>query len=47
MLLYVFGTIAYEDTFGMRRYIKIRQMILWFNYGTPMVRNYGDFNESN
>jgi hypothetical protein len=46
-LLYVFGTIAYEDTFGKSRYIKICQMIQWFKDGSPMVRNYGDFNESN
>jgi hypothetical protein len=46
-LLYVFGTITYEDVFGASRYIKLCQMILWFANGTQMTLNTGKYNESN
>jgi hypothetical protein len=46
-LLYVFGTITYEDVFGASRYIKLCQMVLWFANGTQMTLNTGKYNESN
>jgi hypothetical protein len=46
-LLYVFGTITYEDVFGASRYLKLCQMILWFTNGTQMTLNTGKYNESN
>jgi hypothetical protein len=47
-LLYVFGTVTYEDVFGVTRYNKICQLILWMADGkTSSVRNYGTYNESN
>lgn len=46
-LLYVWGTVAYEDTFGASRFVRLCQIILWFADGTPSARNYGTFNESN
>ena len=46
-LLYVFGTVTYEDTFGVSRYTKLCQVIVWFADGSPSTRNYGSFNESN
>lgn len=47
-LLYVFGTVTYQDVFGESHYTKICQMILWMADGTiTQTRNYGNYNESN
>jgi hypothetical protein len=46
-LLYVYGTITYEDVFGASRYLKLCQMVLWYTNGTNMVMNAGKYNESN
>ena len=46
-LLYVFGTIKYEDVFGASRYAKICQAVVWLANGGQMTRNYGKFNEFN
>lgn len=45
-LLYIFGTVTYDDAFGVSRHTQICQMILWFANGSPSVRNYGDYNKS-
>jgi hypothetical protein len=46
-LLYVFGTVTYEDVFGASRYVKLCQMILWFANGAQTTLNTGKYNESN
>lgn len=46
-LLYVFGTITYEDAFGASRYAKICQVVLWLANGGQMTQNYGKYNQSN
>ena len=46
-LLYVFGTVAYVDTFGASRYTSFCQMIIWLKNGVTMVRNYSSYNEAN
>jgi hypothetical protein len=47
-LLYVFGTVTYEDIFGESHYTKICQIILWMADGTTATtRNYGNYNASN
>jgi hypothetical protein len=46
-LLYVFGTINYEDAFGASRYARICQVVLWLANGGQMTRNYSNYNQSN
>lgn len=46
-LLYVFGTVVYEDAFGVNRKTQFCKIILWLTNGTRMVRNYGSYNEAN
>lgn len=46
-LLYVFGTVMYQDVFGESHYTKICQMIFWMvDEKTTQTRNYGNYNES-
>lgn len=47
-LLYVFGTVTYQDIFGENHYTKICRLILWMSDGTTATTsNYGNYNESN
>jgi hypothetical protein len=45
--LYVYGTITYEDAFGISRKTNFFQMVLWLKGGGFMSRNIGNFNEAN
>jgi hypothetical protein len=45
--MYVYGTIKYEDAFGLNRYVKYCQAILWMKGGNFMSRNMPLNNDSN
>jgi hypothetical protein len=45
-LLYVYGIIRYEDTFGAKHHTQFCQVILWLKNGSQMTRNYGNYNEA-